>query len=175
MIHIDQIPGGQREHVQIRAKFARRVALNGQAIAIGEPANSSARPAFGEFHQRSFHFSDQDGIETRVEIFQHMIGRIGAVSGDRNTPVARRGSHRKREFAIAPQTHLGEEVKIVFTNHYQAWPMSVQRGGETLLGSVSNVGSNSATLMPRSRNTAAASRVCSGGYGCIFFICLRSK
>src|ERR1700728_1502805 len=76
LIHIDQVPSRQREHFQICSKLARRVPTNGPTIAISEPANGSARPAFGEFNNGSFYFSDQDRIETRAEIFQDVIGRI---------------------------------------------------------------------------------------------------
>ena len=89
--------------------------------------NGLARPAFGELDQGIFNFSDQDRIESRLKIFRHMIGRIRTVRGDGDASNTCRGGHRECKFAVAPETHFGNKVKVVFAHNGQSRMMSFQR------------------------------------------------
>ena len=84
-------------------------------------------------------------------------------------------THLKSKLAISRQTHLGKKIEIVFADHDQVRADGVRSAASNPSAGETSVGSKSATGMPCSRSTAAASSVCSGGYGCIFSTCLRSR
>ena len=83
-------------------------------------------------------------------------------------------NHLERYFAHARQAHFGQKIKIVFVDNLLFWAGARRNASRKPDSGSSSMASKTATEIPCCRNTPAAYRVPSGGYGCILRTCLRS-
>ena len=176
-VHVDQIPCGQRELIQIRSRTRAARVMRSSAVAVricqsvdapgGVPA--ARAPAASLPLRRSAHNRIRPSDIRRHDRTHRIRAPQLGIPCSRAASAIQNASSRLRVRHI-----LLRKVEIVFANHHQPG-RHVESAFETLCSGASSVTSQTSTARPRLRSTAAASNVCSGGYGCIFSTCFVVK
>jgi len=127
---VDQVPGRQRERVQVAQHGPPRVGSHRHLIAPGDARHvlriGATGPVVHQLQLGRLGLSEHDGIGAVFEVELGMVGAVAAAHAHPCTGGMGQGDHALAGLAHHRQAHLREVVEPVVVDHHDVGPERIQ-------------------------------------------------